>query len=187
MILPSSVFLKMNLNSSSFLTSDGSQRKKQMFPPEIHSVLQALGFSFQVLLSVCSLPEACELYCLLFKLFIILFSCFHWWHTPLFLVFFDCFVCVKFYYTGLKYQIQLWITKIPQRLLSLTKIITALGYTTFAGLSKILVVKWKFQNSSQSLFWNWSFRSNDKSCCMVMMTYNSFVIAPIRFIFIFLR
>lgn len=44
--------------------------------------------------------------------------------------------------------------KIPQRLLSLTKIITAWGYTTFAGLSKNLVVKCKFQNSSQSLFGN---------------------------------
>ena len=101
MILPSSVFLEMNFNRSSFLTSDGSRRKKQMLPPEIHSVLQALGFSFQVLLSACLLPEACELYCLLFKLFIILFSCSIWWHTPLFLLYFDCFVCVDFYYTGL--------------------------------------------------------------------------------------
>ena len=86
MILPSSVFFEMNFNRSSFLTSDGSRRKKQMLPPEIHSVLQAHGFSFQALWSACLLPEACELYCPLFKLFIILFSCSHWWHTPLFFI-----------------------------------------------------------------------------------------------------
>ena len=73
MILPSSVFLEMNFNRSSFLTSDGSRRKKQMLPPEIHSVLQALGFSFQVLLSVCLLPGAAALVAISFASFIACF------------------------------------------------------------------------------------------------------------------
>ena len=63
----------MNFNRSSFLTSDGSRRKKQMLPPEIHSVLQALGFSFQVLLSVCLLPGAAALVAISFASFIACF------------------------------------------------------------------------------------------------------------------
>lgn len=44
-----------------------------MFPPEIHSVLQALGFSFQVLLSVCLLPGAAALVAISFASFIACF------------------------------------------------------------------------------------------------------------------
>lgn len=53
--------------------------------------------------------------------------------------------------------------KIPQKPLSSTKIITALGYTTFAGLSKSLAERWEYQSSSRSLFWNWSFQSMIKA------------------------
>ena len=46
----------------------------------------------------------CELYCLLFKLFIILFSCSHWWHTPLFLLYRIKYNMIRYVDKNLKFK-----------------------------------------------------------------------------------